>query len=79
VVQLDTGSTIIPKKSTREPTAVRNEVLSSINNALCLESYEYENQTVKVHNARLSKSVCSNADLLFLKIAGGGSCLKVNK
>jgi hypothetical protein len=50
---------LIPKKSTREPTAVRNEVLSSINNALCLESYEYENQTVKVHNVkgRLHKNI----------------------
>ena len=57
VVQLDTGPTIVPKKSTREPTAVHNEVLSSIDNTL--ESYEYENQTVKVHNVkgRLHKNI----------------------
>jgi hypothetical protein len=59
VVQLDTGSTIIPKKSTREPTAVHNVVLSSIDNTLYLESYDYENQTVKVHNVkgRLHKNI----------------------
>ena len=59
MVQLDTGPTIVPKKSTREPTAVHNEVISSIDNTLCLESYAYENQTVKVHNVkgRLHKNI----------------------
>ena len=59
MVQLDTGPTIVPKKSTTEPTAVHNEVLSSIDNTLCLESHEYENQAVKVHNVkgRLHKNI----------------------
>jgi hypothetical protein len=59
VVQPDTGPTFVPKKSTREPSAVLNEVLSSIDNTLCPESYEYENQTVKVHNVkgRLHKNI----------------------
>ena len=58
-MQLDTGPTIVPKKSTREPTAVHNEVVASIDNILCLESYEYENQAVKVHNVkgRLHKNI----------------------
>ena len=59
MVQPDTGPTIVPNKSTREQTAVQNELLSSIDNTLCLESYEYENQTVKVHNVkgRLHKNI----------------------
>ena len=59
VVQLDTGPTIVSKKSKREPTAVYTEVLSSFDNTLCLESYEYENQTVQVHNVkgRLHKNI----------------------
>ena len=59
VVEPDTGLHPVQKKATKETTIVQNEVDSFVDTNLCLNCYEYENETVNVHNVkgRLRKNI----------------------
>ncbi|CAG2223413.1 unnamed protein product [Mytilus edulis] len=53
VMPLDTGLLTVQKKPTSLTTpAVPNEVLSLIDFNLCLDRYEYENESVQVYNVK---------------------------
>ena len=58
VVLLDTGPSTVQKK-TEKGVPAQNEVLPLINTNYCLETYEYDNEIVVIHNvkARLKQNI----------------------
>jgi hypothetical protein len=52
VVLLDTGPATVQKKNRIKGAPAQNEVLPFINTNYCLETYEYDNVIVIIHNVK---------------------------
>ena len=52
VMLLDTGSATVQKKNRIKGAPAQNEVLPFINTNYCLETYEYDNEIVIIHDVK---------------------------